>query len=76
MIATIVYARNPRQPNPIEGFTSFAPSAAHAQRRLQQLQRDIASGQWRTWTGESRRHFVARAQRNGWAIEVKQAVIV
>ena len=70
MWATIVFARNPRQHNPIEGFVSFTEDSDRAARKQEKLTRDIKYGLWRAWPGESRRHFVKRARVNGWSIHL------
>ena len=75
MLSTIVYAINPKQKLPVEGFTSFAENEEKALARKAQLEADIASGSWTRWGGESRRYFIERCQKNGWEVKTKLCLI-
>jgi hypothetical protein len=74
MLATVVYALNPKQANPVEGFTSFSPTEEQALKRKGQLVSDIYSGAYKMW-GEDRRHFIDRCMTNGWEIQIKFCMI-
>ena len=71
MLSTIVYGINPKQSNPVEGFTSFSPTNERALERKTALEQDISSGAWADWKGERRRHFVKRCLDKNWTIKVK-----
>lgn len=75
MLATIVYGINPKQSNPVEGFTSFSPNENNAIKRKQTLETDIKTGAWEKWTGEARRHFVKRCKEKNWEIKIKLCMI-
>jgi hypothetical protein len=75
MLATIVYALNPNQANPVEGFTSFSPTEEQALKRKGQLISDIYGGAYKKWSGEARRHFIDRCMDNGWEIQIKFCMI-
>lgn len=75
MIATIVYALNPKTPTPEEGFTSFSKSNEDALKRRAQLESEIYSGAYKRWTGEWRKSFIDRCFANGWEIVVKSCMI-
>ena len=71
MLSTLIYAINPKQINPVEGFTSFSPTPKAALKRKTALEQDISSGAWADWKGERRRHFVKRCLDKNWTIKVK-----
>lgn len=75
MLSTIVYAINPKQKLPVEGFTSFAETEDKALVRKAQLEAEIASGGWKRWSGEQRRHFMERCVKNGWEVKTKLCLI-
>jgi hypothetical protein len=75
MLATIVYAINPKTPTPEEGFTSFSNSPAAALKRRDNLEKEIKSGAYKRWTGPWRIDFVDRCQKHGWEIHVKNTMI-
>jgi len=75
MLATIVYAINPNQDTPVEGFTAFSPTAEAALKRKAILEHDIAANTHVHWNGEWRKSFVDRCKNNGWQIHVKNCMI-
>ena len=75
MLSTVVYAVNPKQKLPVEGFISFAENEEKALIRKTTLEAEIANGAWKRWSGESRRYFVERCQKNGWEIKTKLCLI-
>lgn len=77
MLATIVYAINPKSPDtPVEGFVSFSKSEDNALKRKVQIEAEIASGGWKHWGGEERRYFIERCNQNGWGIHTKLCAII
>jgi len=75
MLATIVYAINPKQDTPVEGFTSFSPTADKALKRKADLEAQISIGSYKNWNGEWRIGFIDRCIKNGWKIVVKNCMI-
>jgi hypothetical protein len=75
MLATIVYAINPKQDTPVEGFTSFSPTYENAIKRKTELEAQISTGSYKRWSGAWRVGFVDRAKEHGWEIVVKNAMI-
>lgn len=75
MLATIVYAINPNQETPVEGFTSFSPSPEAALKRKAVLESAIEGEGYKHWVGEWRREFIERCKKNNWSIHVKTALI-
>ena len=75
MLSTVVYAVNPKQKLPVEGFISFAENEEKALRRKTQLEVDIVTGMWQGWGGKDRKNFIARCQKNGWEIKTKLCLI-
>ena len=75
MLATIVYAINPKQDTPVEGFTSFSPSYENALKRKAELEAQIKAGSYTRWSGKWRVDFIDRCIKNGWEIIVKNAMI-
>jgi hypothetical protein len=75
MLATIVYATNPKQDTPVEGFTSYSPTAENALKRKTELESQIRSGSYKRWSGQWRIDFVDRCNKNGWQISVKTCLI-
>ena len=74
MLAIHIYAINPKQTNPVEGFTLY-PTEPNFMRKKHKLERDINSGDWENWPGEKRRYFVRRCKDNGWTIKIKTCMI-
>ena len=74
MLAVNVYAINPNDKTPVEGFTSY-PEEANLYAKRDQLIQEINSDGWQKWSGERRRQFVERAKRNGWEIKVRLCLI-
>ena len=75
MLATIVYAINPNQDTPVEGFTSFSPTPAAALKRKAVLETAIAAEGYKRWGGQWRVDFVDRCKKNNWEIVIKTAMI-
>jgi hypothetical protein len=75
MLATIVYAINPKQDTPVEGFTAYSPNAENAIKRRETLERDIAGTGYKNWSGEWRIGFIDRCKEHGWDIHVKNCMI-
>ena len=75
MLATIVYAINPKQDTPVEGFTSFSPTPEGALKRKNDLESDIGGKGYKRWSGQWRVSFVDRAKEHNWEIVVKNAMI-
>ena len=75
MLSTIVYAINPKQKLPVEGFTSFAESEDKALKRKSDLEHDIQTEGWKRWSGADRKHFIQRCQDNGWEVKTKLCLI-
>jgi hypothetical protein len=75
MLATIVYAINPKQDTPVEGFTAYSPTPENALRRKDDLIAQITSGSYKRWSGQWRIDFVDRCRKHGWEIVVKNAMI-
>ena len=75
MLATIVYAINPKQKLPVEGFTSYAETEELALRRRDELEKHIASNGWKHWSGSDRRAFMEKAIRNNWEVKTKLCLI-
>jgi hypothetical protein len=75
MLATIVYAINPKQDTPVEGFTAFSPTADNALQRKADLEAQIQAGSYKNWSGEWRIGFIDRCIKNEWEIVVKNCMI-
>jgi hypothetical protein len=75
MLATIVYAINPKQDTPVEGFTSFSPTNENALKRKATLESEIQSGSYMNWSGQWRVDFINRCRKHGWPIVVKNIMI-
>jgi hypothetical protein len=75
MLATIVYAVNPKQDTPVEGFTSFSPNPENALKRKNELEAQIRTGSYKRWSGQWRVQFVDRCLQHGWDIQVKTCMI-
>ena len=75
MIATIIYAINPKTATPEEGFTSFSKSPEAALKRRENLEKEIKSGAYKRWLGPWRVQFIDRCLANGWDIQVKSCMI-
>jgi len=65
-----VYATNPLQTNPVEGFTRFPQTIQKCLAVKQQLEQDIANGDWQNWSSEPKRYFVQKCKQNNWPIDV------
>ncbi len=75
MLATVVYAINPKQDTPVEGFTSYSPTAENAINRRNELESQIRTGSYKRWSGQWRVSFVDRCREHGWEIHVKNCMI-
>ena len=75
MLATIVYAINPKQDTPVEGFTSFSPTYENALKRKSQLEANINADSYKQWSGQWRIDFIDRCKNHGWKIYVKTCMI-
>jgi hypothetical protein len=75
MLATIVYAINPKSDTPEEGFTSYSNSPINALKKRDILERDIKSNTYKSWTGQWRKDFINRCKANGWEIRVSTVMI-
>lgn len=75
MLATIVYAINPKQDTPVEGFTSFSPTPENALKRKAAIEEQIKSGSYTRWSGKWRIDFIDRCKKNDWEIVVKHCLI-
>jgi len=74
MLAINVYAVNPNDPSPVEGFTSY-PEEANLYSRRDELVKQITGDGWKDWSGQRRRDFVERCKRKGWDIRVRLCLI-
>jgi hypothetical protein len=70
MLATMVYAINPKQSNPVDGFVSFSKSEKAALKRKEQIIGHIKNGGYKNWPSADRKYFVDRCQKNNWEIKV------
>jgi hypothetical protein len=75
MLATIVYAINPKTSTPEEGFTSYSETNEKALKRKAELEAQISTGAYKRWSGAWRIGFVDRAREHGWEIQVKNCMI-
>jgi len=76
MLATIVYAINPRQDTPVEGFTAFSPTPENALKRKRALEQQIKGDGYKHWYDSKwRMAFIDRCKANAWEIRVETVMI-